>query len=88
MQVVPASQVPLPAHPVPPHCAYFGNVPPVPGDEVGVPEDGCVVTGVSPPEADNLLLTNDNACWPYLEPYCWCELASLPLQQYGSVESQ
>ena len=28
------------------------------------------------------------ACVPYLLTYCWCELASLPLQQYGSVESQ
>jgi len=25
---------------------------------------------------------------PYLLTYCWCELESLPLQQYGSVESQ
>lgn len=25
---------------------------------------------------------------PYLLTYCWCELASLPVQQYGSVESQ
>lgn len=29
-----------------------------------------------------------SACCPYLLTYCWCELASLPVQQYGSGESQ
>jgi hypothetical protein len=46
-----------------------------------------VVVGVVPLEL-SLLLTKLRACWPYLLPYCWCELASLPVQQYGSVESQ
>ena len=81
MQVVPASHVPLPVHPVPPHCAYFGNDPPEAGGDVGFPEAGWVVVVGASPVADNLLLTNANACWPYLEPYCWWELASLPLQQ-------
>ena len=31
---------------------------------------------------------NARACEPYLLTYCWCALASLPLQQYGSAESQ
>jgi hypothetical protein len=50
-----------------------------------------VVVGVVPPPPElalSLLLTKLRACWPYLLPYCWCELASLPVQQYGSVESQ
>ena len=29
MQVVPATQVPLPVHPVPPHCVYLESDPPV-----------------------------------------------------------
>jgi hypothetical protein len=36
----------------------------------------------------SLLLMKASAWEPYLLTYCWCELASLPLQQYGSVESQ
>ena len=40
-QVVPSTQVPLPDHPVPPHCAYFCKVPP--GAEVGVGVDSGVV---------------------------------------------
>jgi hypothetical protein len=38
--------------------------------------------------AVSLLLMKLRACEPYLLTYCWWELASLPLQQYGSVESQ
>jgi hypothetical protein len=29
MQVVPATHVPDPDQPIPPHCEYFGSVPPV-----------------------------------------------------------
>jgi hypothetical protein len=48
-----------------------------------------VVTGagLDDPE-ESLLLTNLSAAWPYSRPYPWCVLASLPLQQYGSAESQ
>ena len=49
------------------------------------------LVGVLPPpplDALSLDLTKLSACCPYLVPYCWCELASLPVQQYGSVESQ
>jgi hypothetical protein len=30
VQVVPETQVPLPAQPVPPHCDHFGRLPPEP----------------------------------------------------------
>ena len=39
-------------------------------------------------DASTSFLMKASACEPYLLTYCWCELASLPLQQYGSVESQ
>lgn len=35
MQVDPAAQVPVPVQPMPPHCEYFGRVPPG-ADAVGV----------------------------------------------------
>lgn len=40
------------------------------------------------PPVVSLPRTNCSACWPYLTPYCWCRLASLPVQQYGSGPSQ
>lgn len=36
----------------------------------------------------NIFWMNCSAWRPYLFTYCWCELASLPVQQYGSVLSQ
>ena len=68
MQVVPATQVPDPVHPVPPHCAYFAKVPPpllglvveAPPEvvvAVGLVDDGAVVVPPDPPAPEDVPTT-------------------------------
>ena len=91
LHVEPETQHVGPVYPVPPHWPHLAAQPePPPVPLVGVLPPAEVVGVLPPPpdELDSCVLTKASACWPYLLPYCWCELASLPVQQYGSVESQ
>lgn len=58
MQVVPETQVPLPVHPVPPHCVYFVKLPPV--------EDGAEleITVVSVVAATDVGAADDGSALP------------------------
>ena len=46
---MPSAQVPLPAHPVPPHCEYFGSDPPA-AEEAAAGENEVTVLVADAPE--------------------------------------
>ncbi len=84
---MPDEQQVAPVQPVPPHWPYRAEQPVV---LLLVCDEDAEVVVVVPPELVllSLLLTKARAAAPYSVPYPWCTLASLPVQQYGSAESQ